>query len=410
MRVLYFTPHSCWPLTTGARLRDYYLARELAARGPVTFVGLCHPGAGEPAEPPADAGFRCHITLTRNRSYTPLKLVRGLLGPTPIPVLNYSSRRVARQLTAILEEGLFDTVQLESVHLLEYVAVIRAARARPAILADWHNIESEVMWKYSEVAPSVARRLAARRTAQLLEQAEQRLLAACDAHTVASERDRRSLMARLPGADLHVVPNGVDVGFYTDDELERACKRSGRGKGTGREIVFVGSMDYHANIDAVTWFAKEIWPGLRRKHPNLRFTIAGRSPAPEVRALASDSVTVTGTVEDVRPFYAGPLALVAPLRVGGGTRLKILEAMAAGVPVVSTRLGAEGLEIEDGRNILLADTAGQFLTCIDRLISSSELRRGLSQAGHELVRKCYDWPIAGAQLYRIHRNLLERRG
>ena len=144
--------------------------------------------------------------------------------------------------------------------------------------------------------------------------------------------------------------------------------------------------------------------------PEIRFTIVGRNPSQEIRALASDSVTVTGTVEDVRPFYAGALAVVAPLRVGSGTRLKILEAMAAGVPVASTRLGAEGLEIENGRNILLADTALEFLACIGQLISSSGFCREFSRAGRELVAGCYDWSILGAQLHQMHCKLLENRG
>ena len=105
-------------------------------------------------------------------------------------------------------------------------------------------------------------------------------------------------------------------------------------------------MDYHANIDAVTWFSRTAWPEIAPKHPDLHFTIVGRDPAPAVRALASDRIHVTGTVDDVRPFYASAVAAVVPIRSGSGTRLKILEAMAAGVPVISTRLGAEGIEVE----------------------------------------------------------------
>src|SRR6202034_3746319 len=112
-------------------------------------------------------------------------------------------------------------------------------------------------------------------------------------------------------------------------------------------ILFVGSMDYHANIDAMTWFTRTAWPEIARARADLRLVIVGRDPAPEVRALASDRIRVTGTVEDVRPYYASALAAVVPLRSGSGTRLKIFEAMAAGVPIVSTRLGAEGIDAQN---------------------------------------------------------------
>src|SRR5208282_5448747 len=134
-------------------------------------------------------------------------------------------------------------------------------------------------------------------------------------------REREKLQARVPTANIHVVPNGVDVPYYSISPAAR------------NQLLFVGSMDYSANIDAVLWFAGEVWPEISRRHPNLSFVIAGREPAPQVRALAaSDRIVVTGSVADIRPFYAGALAALAPLRVGSGTRLKILEAMAAGVP------------------------------------------------------------------------------
>src|SRR3974390_3627014 len=115
-------------------------------------------------------------------------------------------------------------------------------------------------------------------------------------------------------------------------------------------------MDYHANIDGVTWFAHEIWPEIAARHPELEFIIVGRRPSAAVRALASQRIRVTGTVDDVRRFYTSAVVVIAPLRVGAGTRLKILEAMAAGVPVVSTRLGAEGIDAQPGRCLLLADS------------------------------------------------------
>ena len=167
-------------------------------------------------------------------------------------------------------------------------------------------------------------------------------------------------------------------------------------------------MDYSANVDAVVWFVNNIWPELSHQHPALSFAIVGRDPTPEVRALAGDRVSVTGTVPDVRPYYAGALAAVVPLRIGSGTRLKILEAMAAGIPVISTRLAAEGLDLADDTHLLIADSASEMIAAVSRLAASPELWRRLSRSGREAVSRSYDWRALTENLYRIHCASIER--
>jgi glycosyltransferase involved in cell wall biosynthesis len=166
-------------------------------------------------------------------------------------------------------------------------------------------------------------------------------------------------------------------------------------------------MDYHANIDGAVNFAREVWPRLRERHTELVFTIVGKDPAPEVRRLAQlPGVEITGTVDDVRPFYREAIAAVVPLNVGGGSRLKILEAMAAGVPVVSTTLGAEGLEVRHGENIVLADTNEELVEAITSVIENEAQRDRLSVAGPALVSRRYDWSSLGASLFRVYEELL----
>jgi polysaccharide biosynthesis protein PslH len=400
MRILYLSPHECWPLDTGAKLRNYYLASQLAGRCPVTYLGLRDPSKASSEPPPAEAGFAAYHSVERESTYTVSKLVRGLTGPTPLTVLNYSSARVSRILAEILHTGSFDAVQVEGVHLSAYLPVIRAAASRPVVLSDWHNIESEILHRYSRVHSSPLRRAYAWRTANLLERTETRFLAACDVHTVTSERERGRLQARSPAAEIHVIPNGVDVQSFGAQELDPGSPRT--------SLVFAGSMDYSANVDAVVWFVNNIWPELRRQHPELSFAIVGRDPTPEVRALAGDSVIVTGTVPDVRPYYSGALAAVVPLRIGSGTRLKILEAMAAGIPVISTKLGAEGLDLEDGTHLLLADSASEIIAAVNRLAASPELWRRLSRSGREVVSRLYDWRTLTENLYRIHCAAVDR--
>src|SRR6185437_14570423 len=394
MRILYFSSRECWPLNTGARLRDYHFARELSQRAKLTYFGLRNPKDPPSVEPPTESGFQRHALVEKDPSFSPAKLLRGLTGPVPVTVLNNWSRQILAELERTVREGkTFHSVQIEGMHLVQYLPALRKAPGTPALIADWHNIESEIMWRYSETAVGFARKAYARRTARLMEDMELRLLEGCDVHVVPSSREREKLLARCPKARIEIVGNGVDVAHYSTpvDSSNRS------------DILFVGSMDYHANIGAALEFANTMWPGILATHPELRFVVVGRNPPPEVRALASlPKIEVTGTVDDVRPWYRSASVVVVPLRTGSGTRLKILEAMAAGVPVVSTRLGAEGLDVTDGANILLAETAQETIAAVDALRTSPEKWRAVAEAGLSLVRSQYDWSILGERLFAIH--------
>jgi glycosyltransferase involved in cell wall biosynthesis len=390
MRLLYFSPRDCWPLTTGARIRDYQLAKYLSLHANVHYAGLC-PAGDLPEPAPAGCGFEQSV-LSREKAYSTGNILRGLIGPLPVTVLNYTSAAIKEKITRLLKKERFDSVQIEGVHLVEYVELIRKVSPRTRIVADWHNIESEIMWRYAETAANPLRKLVALRTAPLIERAENRLLRACDAHTVVSGRDQEKLQLRCPEASITLVPNGVDVAWYS----------SSTQAGDRREILFVGSMDYHANVEAVTWFVSNVWPLVKASAPDMVFRIVGRDPTTEVRALSASDVLVTGTVDDIRPFYAKAAVTVVPLRVGGGTRLKILESMAASVPVVSTRLGAEGIDVRDGSDIVLADTPAELADALTRVVSDGTLSECLKSAGYALVTRLYDWAIAGEQLYKVH--------
>jgi glycosyltransferase involved in cell wall biosynthesis len=401
LRILYFSSRECWPLNTGARLRDFHLAFELARQASVTYLGLRNPQDPPPVAPPG-AAFES-VLVSKETGYTPQKILRGLLGPVPVNVLNCWTWRAIAELRRLLDGQRFDVVQIEGVHLTPYLRYIHSSHSHPAIIGDWHNIESEIMRRYGENTADFPRRLYARRTASLLEKMEGRLLLGCHAHSVASQREKEKLLRRVPNAEISVVENGVDCASYSESALD------GSSAGTRRDVLFVGSMDYHANIDAVVHFTANVWPMVHERRPAFRFVIVGRSPALAVKALEKlPGVVVTGTVDDVRPYYRDALATVAPLRVGSGTRLKILESMAAGVPVVSTRLGAEGLEVTADRDILLAETPVETLSALEALANSAERRHSISAAGRELVRSRYDWPILGAKLFKLHCAARER--
>jgi glycosyltransferase involved in cell wall biosynthesis len=187
---------------------------------------------------------------------------------------------------------------------------------------------------------------------------------------------------------LGAVPTGVDVEFFQPPQGAR----------TQRSLVFLGSMDWMPNIDGICWFAETVWPLVKKNFPDATLAIVGRKPVEKVKQLAArePSITVTGTVDDVRPHLAQAQAMVVPLRVGGGTRIKIFEAMATSIPVVSTRIGAEGLPVRHGESILLADEPAAFAEQIAVLFRQPELGIRLGQAALELVRRHYTWDAVNA--------------
>jgi len=394
MRVLFLSPRQCWPTTTGARLREYHLARRVAGEAELTILAFAD-------EPMREALGFCRevVVVPPPRRYTAWKLLRGIAGCNPVPVLNYTTDAMRDALAQLLARSSFDIVQIEGTPMAGYAETIAGSSQAPGLVYDWHNIESELMRRFAAQA-SFAKRIYASLTADRLEALEARMLGERAVHVVCSERERRRLLAIAPDAMIEVVENGVDCDYFAGSGATE--KRTG--------LVFVGSMDYHANIEAAVDFARDVWPLVRTEFPELRLKLVGSNPAPAVQALASEAgIEVTGTVPDIRPYYAEALVAIVPLKTGGGTRLKILEALAAGVPVISTRAGAEGLAITAGEHLLIAETGEEWLRAIRR-VSDACVAAALSAAGQKRVRERYDWSVPGSRLLAVYRGLIERRG
>jgi glycosyltransferase involved in cell wall biosynthesis len=227
---------------------------------------------------------------------------------------------------------------------------------------------------------------------------EPKMALLCDKSIVVSDIDKILLKSLEPMLDISVVPNGVDTKGYLPYPLDER----------GENILIVGSMDYEPNADAVKYFCNQIFPYIKEKIPECTLTIVGKNPPVEILRLDADPrIMVKANVEDVRPYYKEALISAVPLRSGGGTRLKILESMALGTPVVSTSIGCEGLEVKNGCHILIADEAEDFANKICNLMTSSMLWHDISRRARELVEEKYDWAGITKGLESIYEELLK---
>ena len=398
MKILFLSPRQPLPARSGAKLREYHFLRALGNAGEVTYLYFADAGAESLTK--RDLPFcRDVVSVAKPPAYGLSKSAAGLLGRWPLPVLNYTSAPMSAAVSAAVNGADFDFIHLDSIHMIRYAVAASERKPRMKAVYNWHNIESEAMQRFAATSPSAAKRWYAAQTAQKLARLEREILGSAFAHIVCSERERAQLTVIDARARVVTVENGVDSSYFAGDGEPAATSR----------IVFVGTMDYFPNSDGAIFFAREIWPRVREKMRDAELTIVGANPGPDVLALGDlPGIRVTGMVPDVRPYYRGALAAVVPLRTGGGTRLKILEAMAAGVPVVSTPLGAEGLDLEHGENLLLAGAgdADAWVGMLTRLSESRQLRERLRNASLQLVRGRYDWDVVGAKLAGYYRGWL----
>lgn len=378
-KILALSPRPAHPPNTGAKLREFHLLRQLSRWAEVTLLAL-HPDGG-----PLELDFCTVECFARPRGYTPGKVLRGLFGGQALSILNYRSEPMAQRLAALLQGGEFDAVLLEALHMAAYRPELdRYAASLPRVW-DWHNIESELMERYASSAPTPAHALYARMTAGRLRRLELEILRRQDIHLVCSGRERQQLLGWVPGASVAVIPNGVDCRAFAVPQPP-----------PGAPFLFVGSLDYHANVEGLRFFTSRVWPELRLKLPQAQLSIVGSRPGTEVLAMGQiPGIEVVGPVPRVEPYYEQAQAAIVPLFTGGGTRLKILEAFAARVPVVSTALGMEGIEATPGKHFLLAESPAQW---VDALAAVAAQGGELATQGRELAERVYDWDVAGQAL------------
>ncbi len=384
----FLAPQLPWPLDTGGKIRTYHLLAALARQHRVTLLAL--EGEAPPSgglERLRQLGVRAELFPRPGRLGGAVQLARGLAGPLPYNLVKYQSPCIANRLRELKRAGLCQVVHCDHLHMAPY-----GLDSGLPYIVDEHNVESVIWRRFArDDKEPIHRRALFAQQASLLERAEAGLCEAADLVLLCSEADGEALLrlTGAPGPATRVVPNGVDVDYFGE---QVSPERRGH-------VFFTGSMDWAPNQNAVLAFLDEIWPEMRRQMPALEFVVVGRNPGKALlERQGVDGVTVTGTVPDVRPFMRGALALLVPMRVGGGTRLKILEAFAAGVPVVSTAVGIEGIEAVPDEHYLLAETPEQFAAAAARLAATPDLGPTLAAAGKQLATDRYSWQAIGGAL------------
>ena len=389
MKILWLNANLLLPLDKGGKLRTWHVMRHLAARHDITYLSF-----SDDSQTDADrAGMRavCRRVETvprRDAAKGTWKFywsaARYLLDPVPYGVAKYRSAEYRKRLLSLLRSERYDVVVCD---FLVPIVNLPERLPCPAILFT-HNVEAEIWRRHFENAGNpLTRRLLAQQWRRM-RRFEGEALRRFELSLAVSETDRETFARLYPGAakrPLLVVQTGVDTNYFrpaTRPENDDAAPH----------LVFTGSMDWLPNEDGMMYFVDQILPRIRAQIPGATLSIIGRAPTPAVRHLADQAgIEVTGRVDDVRPHVAKGSVYIVPLRIGGGTRLKIFEAMSMAKAVVSTTIGAEGLPVTRDRDILIADEPSAFADAVVRLIREPGLRRRIADAGRRLVLDRYDW-------------------
>ena len=376
MKVLFVCPFVPWPLVNGGKIRTYNLVKAASNFAEVHLRVIREPGAAAGAE----EALRSHcVSLSFFERKRPGSWMRW---SRPKLERWFHSPALQASVQRDVDTGGFHLVHLDELLLARIVA---PRDRRVPIVQHHHKLDTVLydtlhahrgphrlfdLWKLNRLEAESARRYRH--------------------HLTCSEGDARILRERYGALDCHAVPSGFDPAFFRTPEPAPARDPL--------TLLFLGSMDYGPNVDAVLRFAEECLPALRARHPGVRLQVVGGHPAREVQALAGPGVVVTGAVPDVRPYLASCGQLVVPLRIGGGTRLKIVEALAMGAPVVSTPVGAEGLGLADGRDLVLAADAPSLVEAVSAGIRDPRAAERRAAQGRRSVYERYRWEVLGHEL------------
>jgi sugar transferase (PEP-CTERM/EpsH1 system associated) len=393
MKILWLNAGLLLPLDKGGKLRTWHLMRHLARRHDITYLSFAEPSATTADREGMNEVCSALHVVTR---VDPPKGTVGfyadaamrVLDPLPYAAGKYRSTEYRDQVDDLLETGGFDLIVCDFL-----VPAVNMPRRLPCpAVVFTHNVEAEIWRRHYERQADPVRKLLFKQQWQRMLRFEADTLSRFDLVLAVSDTDKQTFQQLYPGlrAPVVTVATGVDTEFFAPRPAAAASPG---------HLVFTGSMDWIPNEDAMKHFCEDILPLIRQQEPGVTLSIVGRAPTPAVQRLAEIAgVEVTGRVDDVRDYIGRGEVYIVPIRIGGGTRLKIFEAMGMGRAVVSTTVGAEGLPVTDGRDVVIADTPDRFAASIVSLLRDPARRVQLERAARDLVVTHYDWSAVAGQL------------
>ncbi len=402
MKLLILTPQFPWPTHQGTTLRNFNLIKGLARRHEVHLFSILAPG-DEP-----DAGPVRELTASITTAPQPPRSTGDRLRDLATTADPDMARRLwspdnARLLAALAADLQPDILQIEGIEMAPYFfALQETGVAYGRAIYDAHNAETLLQQRAARADARRPKRwpaatYSAIQTAKLRRH-ETALLQAVDGVAAVSEPDARYLQQLAPQTPIEIVTNGVDLAYYQVDEAFPPVFDT-----PGPHLVFTGKMDFRPNVDAALWFADEVLPLLQAAGVDAHFWVVGRNPHPRLDALAGrKNVIVTGEVPDVRPYIVQADVYVVPLLAGGGTRFKILEALALAKPVVSTRLGADGIPVQDGVHLSLADSPADFADRVQHLLTDREQAAAMGRRGRAFIQQNFSWDAIVPRLEQLY--------
>lgn len=394
MKILWVKPDFLHPTRSGGQIRTLEMLKRLHRRHEIHYAALDLPQPGEGLRRTTEYCAKAYAVPHRIPRHAGTRywaeLAAGAWSKTPLPMRRYQSRALLRQVDLLAGREKFDAI------VCDFLASAANIPDLGRAVLFQHNVESMIWKRHAEHAPTPWHRAYCRAQYHRMLRYEGEVSRAVKSIIAVSDADARSIRSLYGARNVHAIPTGVDIEFFAPPDPPYIQTKA-------HDLVFTGAMDWRPNIDGLKWFASEVLPLIRRRKPDCSLAIVGRRAPAEIRKLAErdQRILVTGTVDDVRPYLWRSAVSIVPLRIGGGTRLKVYEAMAANIPVVSTSVGAEGLDVTDGENIALANSAADFAERCLALFRDADARRRITAQAREMVSTCYSWEVVSRQFEKL---------
>lgn len=388
MKILMLTPYLPYPPSSGGQVRSYNLLKQLGGKHDITLFAFIREEGEKRYIPELEKYCRKVRVFKRRRAWSPVNIFLAGVTPYPFLVSIYRSPNLAQAIAQEIQSENYGLIHAETFYVMPNIP----KTSLPTVLVE-QTIEYAVYKHYvEESAPKLLRPLLWA-DVQKIKYWEKHFWYRAEKVVAMSETDKKSILQLAPMLDVDIVPNGVDVEWFS------AKKR----KKTNATVLYVGYFKWLQNREAVEFLVNKVWPKIKKKIKDANLWVVGRGMGKEIKAFEGDNVRVNENIEDIRDVYNNADVLVAPIKGPGGTRLKILEAMASGIPVVTTPVGIEGLRVVDGKQALIRRSAEELAAAAIKILKDKKYAQKLGESGHKLVAKYYSWERSAQILDRIYR-------